>query len=243
MLLGTIQHSVMRGIVETERPIVNNGILHHTIFCRISRALKRMRWAGAAVILSMFPVGCAMWTAPITVMYGGAANETAILRVPFNVEIRSLDGEQVSKGIAQDDLRIQIGPGTHRAEVRYSVLYPTTGGDFDKIQSDYYLISFDCLAGGTYRIECDDPRTIDATRRYARHPSFRVLPHVTIPVPPAVSAEKPAPSIPVPATPSGRAQDGASATELKRVWEKATPAERRAFLDSMNAPRSATPPP
>jgi len=222
---------------------VNNGILNHTIFYRIYQALKRMGWVGSALILASTPVGCAMWMAPITVMYGGPANETAILRVPFNVEIRSLDGEQVSKGIGQDDLRIQIGPGSHRAEVRYSVLYPTTGGDFEKIQSDYCLISFDCLTGGTYRIECDDPRTLDATRRYARHPSFRVLPHVTAPVQPAVSVEKPAPSIPAPATPSGRAQDGASATELKRVWEKATPAERQAFLDSMKAPHSATPPP
>ena len=202
-----------------------------------------MNVIGTAIAAMMVLVsGCASLKAPM-VIYGGAPEDVALLRIPFNVDIRGLDGNQVAKGLGRDEVTLQIGPGSHKAEVRFSVLYPLTGSNFEKVESDYFIISFDCVAGGSYRVECDDPHTLEDTRRYARKPVFRVIP-VSLPAvkpadkaAPVVTAVKPAASAPAPA-PAVKADKAASSSELKRVWDTASPAERKAFLDSMTSPKS-----
>jgi len=182
----------------------------------------------------MFATGCATWKTQSVVIYGGPTSEAALLRVPANVDIRSIDNEYVSKDFGHDELLIQIGPGSHKAEVRYSTLYPTTGNDYEKIQSDYFIISFDCLTGGTYRVECADPQTLDETRRFARNPSFLVLPHViAVKSAPAPTTLTFPPASVIPAQPPSKTD---SSSNLKREWEKASPADRKAFLDSINPP-------
>lgn len=187
--------------------------------------------------------GCATWKTSTIVLCNGTAGETALLRIPFNVDIRSLDDRPVCKTFGQDEAVIKIEPGSHKAEVRYSVLQPASGNDFEKIQSDYFVISFDCLGGGTYRIECQDPNTLEGARRFARAPVFAVLPRVSavkpVPTPPAAAPTAAvAPAIPAPKPRITPNTDRSS--ELMRVWEKATPEERKVFLESMSAPRSET---
>lgn len=193
----------------------------------------------AGVIATGLMTGCASWTTGSNVLYGGPADEASILRIPCNVDVRSIDGTPVSKGIGQDELLIQISPGQHRAEVRYSSLFPD-GNEIEKVTSDYYAITFCSATGEAYRVTCDDPRTLPEARRLARKPAFAVAPievahPVTIQPPPA----SPAVSTSVLATSPDR-QANETTAALRRLWDQATPAERQAFLDSMNAPRHET---
>lgn len=194
---------------------------------------------GGVILLA---AGCAMWRIPTLTLCNGPASETALLKIPFNVDIRSLDGIPVSKPFGQDEAYIRIAAGSHKAEVRYSILQPVQGNDVEKIQSDYYILSFDCLAGGTYRLECHDPQTVEGVRRFAMAPVFTVLPRVTAikqaPVPPVVAPAPAAPAAPAPKPRITPNTDRSSA--LMRVWEKATPSERKAFLESMSPPRCET---
>jgi Uncharacterized protein conserved in bacteria (DUF2057) len=193
--------------------------------------MKKFGFLFASAVALLLGSGCVSRQAPLVVLYGGAAEDVAQLRIPFSVDIRDLDGNQVAKGLGRDEVILQIGPGNHKAEVRYSVLYPLTGNDYEKVESDYYRISFDCAAGGSYRIECDDHKTLEATRRFARKPVFRVIP---VSLPSAKPANKTVPA-PAPAVKDG---NDTSSVELKRMWDNATPAERKAFLDSITSPKS-----
>jgi hypothetical protein len=206
----------------------------------LSRIMKPVCLALLSIV-ALFPAGCATWKTPTLILYNGDASEAALLKVPFNVDIRYLDGVPVAKAFGQDEALIRIEPGSHTVEARYAILYPLPGSDFEKIQSDYYAFSFDCLPGGTYRIECNDPRTLEGARRFARTPVFSVLPRVT------VLRKTPIPPAPAPVLESDRPVEKPRITpntdkssELKRVWENASPAERRAFLESMNPPHCET---
>lgn len=193
--------------------------------------MKKFGFGMAMALVMLLGSGCASLQVPLVVMYGGATEDVAQLRIPFNVDIRDLDGNQVAKGLGRDEMIFQIGPGNHKAEVRYSVLYPLTGNDYEKVESDYYRISFDCAAGGSYRIECDDHKTLEATRRFARKPVFRVIP-VSLP------SSKPADKTVATQAPAAKDGNDTSSFELKRMWDNATPAERKTFLDSISSPKS-----
>lgn len=183
--------------------------------------------------LALGLTGCVSGPASV-VLYGGAPEEVAILRIPFNIDIRSLDGAEVSKALGRDEVALQIAPGSHQVEVRYSSLYPTRGSDFEKIESAYYVVRFDCARGWVYRIDCDEPRSLDAARRYARSPVFRILTVTAGGGGESVSgARQNAAHGEVPTTASGAASDTVS--ELRQVWDKASPAQRKAFLNAIEA--------
>ena len=98
--------------------------------------MKKFGFGMAMAVALLMGSGCASLQVPLVVLYGGASEDVALLRIPFNVDIRDLDGNQVGKGLGRDEMIFQIGPGAHKAEVRYSVLYPLAGSNFEKVESN-----------------------------------------------------------------------------------------------------------
>jgi len=126
-----------------------------------------------AVMASIFfMTGCQ--STRIVRMYNGPdvpADQLATLVAPWCISLRSVDGVPAPSTLA-DELRLLLKPGVHTVEARYVVLYPTGKSDTEKIVSDYITLTFTGEAGKIYTICSKDPKTLEATRKYAAHVSL-----------------------------------------------------------------------
>ena len=167
------------------------------------------------------------------------AAQLTTLIVPWCINLRAIDGLPAPSTLA-NEMRLILGPGAHTMEARYVVLYPTQGSDTEKIASDYVRIKFNSKAGATYTICSKDPKTIEATRRYAANVELWVEESgagvvkkigadnsVPLKVPSATMPSDVAAPAPAVGNPDVQAQ-------LQAIWDKAGENDREAFMNKVH---------
>lgn len=178
-------------------------------------------------------------------LYNGpevSADQLATLVVPWCISLRTIDGSPAPSTLA-NEMRLVLGPGSHTMEARYVVIFPTSGNDSEKIVSDYVRLRFKAEPGKTYTICSKDPKTLEATRRYAAHVSLWIAETgggakgaaMTTPAPaaqtPITTSAKPETAT---TTPKADVRDTRS--ELQKLWDNASEQDRKAFRDKVLQP-------
>ena len=110
-------------------------------------------------------------------------DQIAMLHVPDDIRVASVDGKSLSSGILGARTmtpRISLLPGQHLVVFRYYSIWSThtTKVSPDKlpdvVQSPLHQVRFEAKAGGTYHFEFTRPKTEDAAKIFARQ-SFSPL--------------------------------------------------------------------
>jgi hypothetical protein len=195
-----------------------------------------------ALAAMMFFSGCrSVTTLQLSDRTDVPPEQLTTLVVPWCISLRTLDGAPAPSTLA-DELRLVLNPGPHTMEARYVVLFPTRGGDNEKIASDYVRVTFNGEAGKTYIVCSKDPKTLEEARRYAAHVSLWIEDKgagqkkgVALPgfpsSAPAVTAGPTPVAKPVTA-PSGVGNPDIQA-QLQEIWSKAGEQDRKAFRDKL----------
>ncbi len=202
-------------------------------FSHIARCLL----ASGAFVLGM--TGCRSVTT--LNLYNGPdvpAAQLTTLVVPWCINLRTIDGLPAPSTLA-NEMRLILGPGAHTMEARYVVLYPTQGSDTEKIASDYVRVKFNGKAGATYTICSKDPKTLEATRRYAANVELWVEEDAhgvvkkvsagnsgSLKESPAVMHTEGVAPAPAAGNPDVQAQ-------LQAIWDKASESDRKAFVNKV----------
>ena len=170
------------------------------------------------------------------------ADQVAHLEVPHVAQVVSVDSVKLNfagRLATGETTTYTIDPGAHRLAVRYHEFWPIGEDDHETFSSDPVMLEGAFEAGSVYRVQLKRPQTLNEARAFEKAPVFTLIQAST--VTPAdhdkskavlkPSSLAPAKPVPVetkpPATPS--ASDGAALDNLKSSWQKATPAERKAF--------------
>jgi hypothetical protein len=109
---------------------------------------------------------------------GEAAQEkqTATLRIPYYLEVISVDGEGAGNFLIRTfrsgDRELRLLSGPHTLDVRYNDSWPVDAEDREKIVSAAVALNFQALPGKTYVIHADEPKDLQGARAFASRPSM-----------------------------------------------------------------------
>jgi uncharacterized protein YccT (UPF0319 family) len=203
--------------------------------------IARYLLAAMAIVLCM--AGCRSVTT--LNLYNGPdvpAAELTTLVVPWCINLRTIDGVPAPSTLA-NEMRLILGPGAHTMEARYMVLYPTQGSDTEKIASDYVRVKFNGKAGATYTICSKDPKTIEATRRYAAKVELWIEESDGGVVKKIGAGNSTPLKVPSAATLANVAEPASAPkiensdiqAQLQAIWDKAGENDRKAFMNKVHS--------
>jgi hypothetical protein len=209
--------------------------------------LRILNVAAAAVVLLS---GCA--TTSTTKLYPGperAPGEVASVVVPWQVQVRNVNGMKVPIALFAGSVKestVCILPGPQEWSVRYYDPFADERSDYD---SNPYIVDrtgpvslqFTADAGHTYQVTFETPEQNPALRDAVQKVKFRVVEsgrEVAQPVIEQAAAQ--AGSKPAVADEGGPARvepvalEAATLDQLKKWWNVAGSAERKAFMEWAN---------
>ncbi|MDX1757254.1 MAG: DUF2057 domain-containing protein [Marinobacter sp.] len=213
---------------------------------------RRLRAALSLSALILF-AGCSSTLTNIQTWEGDALDgaQVAVLEAPGQIQVTAVNGREV-KTYLMDDLALnyELLPGSNTVVFRYKTIWAkgrAVENDESKVnvvESDPHQVTFDAVAGQTYRFSLPEPRNqseaeamvenlrvqvvnaagnvVGNTRRYEPAPATAKASTGSS------TAGNPSPATaPVPTAPGGQLNplDG-----LKVLWERASAEEKREFL-------------
>lgn len=137
--------------------------------------MSRKEWLGISFFAIML-AGCAA-PGPAK-LYEGAfrtAAETAMIRLPEQVQVMALDGQEQTGSLLQRDQLLAVLPGEHVFSLRYVELFQINSEEHEVVRSRQSALRFTAVAGHEYRIEMDKQGSLEVARKFAKDPKFRLV--------------------------------------------------------------------
>lgn len=171
-------------------------------------------------------------------LYDGQARpavEVTSVQVPEQIQVMSMDGVEVTGTLLQRGQSLELLPGEHVLTLRYVQLFQISSEDHEVVRSRQAALRFLAEAGGTYRLEMDAQPSLDAARKFAKDPKFRLVNAGTGAVQHSTAIKSYAEASLVDTitkafeSTQSQTQEQTHLDLLKDVWKRATPEERAAF--------------
>lgn len=137
--------------------------------------MSQRRWLGIGLFAIML-AGCAA-QGPAKLYEGPLkpAAETAMIRLPEQVQVMAMDGQEQTGSLLQRDQLLAVLPGEHVFSLRYVELFQINSEDHEVVRSRQSALRFTAEAGREYRIEMDKQGSLVAARKFAKDPKFRLV--------------------------------------------------------------------
>ncbi|MBP7178697.1 MAG: DUF2057 domain-containing protein [Moraxellaceae bacterium] len=200
--------------------------------------MKVGKWSWVVPTIVLL-AGCA---APGTVrLYDGEARqpaEVALISAPEQVQVMALDGVEPTGLLRQHSQSLELLPGEHVLTLRYVQLFQINASEHEVVRSRQAALRFTAVAGTEYRLEMDKQPSLDAARKFAKAPQFRLINNAneTVGQSTAIKSYAEASLIDTITKAFESTQNSDAQTQaqthldlLKDVWGRATPDEREAF--------------
>lgn len=200
--------------------------------------MKIGKWLVLVVPAVMLLAGCT--TTGSVRLYEGQARhpaEVTQIRVPEQVQVMAMDGVEVTGTLLQRGQSLEVLPGEHVLTLRYVQLFQINSEDHEVVRSRQAALRFTAEAGATYRLEMDAQPSLDAARKFARDPKFRMVNEGSGAVEQSTAIKSYAEASLVDTitrafeSTQSQAQGQTHLDLLKDVWGRATPQERTAFRE------------
>lgn len=137
--------------------------------------MSQKKW----LVMGFFAIMLAGCAAPGPAkLYEGAlkpAAETAMIRLPEQIQVMALDGQEQTGSLLQRDQMLAVLPGEHVFSLRYVELFQINSEEHEVVRSRQSALRFTAVAGHEYRIEIDKQGNLDAARKFAKDPKFRLV--------------------------------------------------------------------
>ncbi|HCT41833.1 MAG TPA: hypothetical protein DF427_11925 [Moraxellaceae bacterium] len=137
--------------------------------------MSRKEW----LAISFFAIMLAGCAAPGPAkLYEGAlrpAAETAMIRLPEQVQVMALDGQEQTGSLLQRGQLLAVLPGEHVFSLRYVELFQINSEEHEVVRSRQSALRFTAVAGHEYRIEMDKQGSLEVARKFAKDPKFRLV--------------------------------------------------------------------
>lgn len=197
--------------------------------------MSQKKWLGIGFLVIML-AGCAA-PGPAK-LYEGVlkpATETAMIRLPEQVQVMAMDGQEQAGNLLQRGQLLAVLPGEHVFSLRYVELFQINSEEHEVVRSRQSALRFTAEAGHEYRIEMDKQASLAVARKFAKDPKFRL-----IDVSSGVTTESTAIKSYAEASlvdtitkafdsAESKAQGPTHLDLLKDVWGRASPEERAGF--------------
>lgn len=137
--------------------------------------MGQRKWLGMGLIAILL-AACA--TQGPAKLYEGplrSAAETAMIRLPEQVQVMAMDGQEQAGSLLQRDQLLAVLPGEHVFSLRYVELFQINSEEHEVVRSRQTALRFTAVAGREYRIEMDKQGSLDAARKFAKDPKFRLV--------------------------------------------------------------------
>jgi uncharacterized protein YccT (UPF0319 family) len=198
--------------------------------------MKAVTWMALLVSAMMWLTGCAS-TGPIRLYEGPARQQADVthIQVPEQVQVMAMDGVEVTGALLQRGQALEVLPGEHVLTLRYVQLFQINSNDHEVVRSRQAALRFTAEAGETYRLEMDVQSSLDAARKFAKSPAFRVVNVKSGAMEQSVAIKSYAEASLVDTITKAfestqqQAQGQTHLDLLKDVWTRAVPEERTAF--------------
>lgn len=137
--------------------------------------MSRKEWLGISFFAIML-AGCAA-PGPAKLYEGElrSAAETAMIRLPEQVQVMALDGQEQTGSLLQRDQLLAVLPGEHVFSLRYVELFQINSEEHEVVRSRQSALRFTAVAGHEYRIEMDKQGSLEVARKFAKDPKFRLV--------------------------------------------------------------------
>lgn len=137
-----------------------------------------MNWVkqGIGASLALLLAACAS-SGPIR-LYEGAerpAADVATLNVPEQIQVMAVDGKEITGSLLEKSQLMTALPGEHVFSLRYVELFQINSEEHEVVRSRQTALRFTAVAGREYRIEMDKQGSLDAARKFAKDPKFRLV--------------------------------------------------------------------
>lgn len=131
---------------------------------------------GLALCLVGLLTACAS-TGPIR-LYEGAERplaEVALVSLPEQVQVMAVDGSDTGGTMLQRNSSFVMLPGERVFSLRYVELFQINSEEHEVVRSRQAALRFTAEAGAEYRIEYDKQPSLEAARKFAKAPVFRLV--------------------------------------------------------------------
>ena len=137
-----------------------------------------MNWLklGVSTSLVMLLAACAS-SGPVR-LYEGAERpdtEVATISVPEQIQVMSVDGQERAGGLLERNQIMTALPGEHVFSLRYVELFQINSEEHEVVRSRQSALRFTAEAGREYRVEMEKQGNLDAARKFAKDPKFRLV--------------------------------------------------------------------
>lgn len=190
------------------------------------------KWMALVVPAVVLLGGCAA-TGSVR-LYEGQARQSAevtMIEVPEQVQVMAMDGVEVTGTLLQRGQSLEVLPGEHVFTLRYVQLFQINSEDHEVVRSRQAALRFNAEAGATYRLEMDAQPSLDAARKFAKDPKFRMV-NVrsgAVDQSTAIKSYAEASLVDTITKAFESTQSQTYLDLLRDVWGRATPEERAAF--------------
>lgn len=137
-----------------------------------------MNWLklGMSTSLVILLAACAS-TGPVRLYEGAERSDTevATIRVPEQIQVMSVDGQERTGGLLERNQIMTALPGEHVFSLRYVELFQINSEEHEVVRSRQSALRFTAEAGREYRVEMEKQGNLDAARKFAKDPKFRLV--------------------------------------------------------------------
>lgn len=214
----------------------------------MSFSLRSLALPLLAAVLSVS--GCASSQLPQQAYEGPARApaEVAVLDVPEDVQVMAIDGREPPASFLRSQVTLALLPGEHVLSLRYVHLFQINSDDHEVVRSGQAALRFPAVAGGRYRLEAPPQRDLEAARKFAKAPQFRLVDLGGGAAVESVSIKSYAEASLIDTLGKAfQSSGGAGATEvtnmdlLKDIWNRSSPQEQDAFRAWINQQTNKNP--
>lgn len=197
----------------------------------------------------LFLSGCASSRGPQQA-YEGVARapaEVATLEVPEELQVMAIDGREPPPSFLRSQVQLALLPGEHVLGLRYVHLFQINSDEHEVVRSGQAALRFTAVAGGRYRLEAPPQRNLDAARKFAKAPQFRLADLGGGAVVDSVAVKSYAEASLIDTLGKAFQTGGAGATEvtntdlLKDIWSRSSREEQDAFRAWINQQANKNP--
>ena len=135
---------------------------------------KKVLWL--IVISSLFLTACQGIT-PHQAYEGPpkSDSEVATFFIPGNYNLLSIDGVKFPRLALRNDTTVKTLPGSHQFIIEYQNFWDLGGGEFEKITSKPFAVTFTTKAGIQYSIKSAPLESVEQAKNYAEKPIVSIF--------------------------------------------------------------------
>jgi uncharacterized protein YccT (UPF0319 family) len=164
------------------------------------------------------------------------ASDKAVLQVPAVFNVLYVDGQkQEGRFFNTQAHQLPLAIGEHTLALQYERFFGDDD-DFDKVKSEPFLVTLTLPLATTYAVQLPNLQTVDAAKRFARSPVLKVLDAQGQSVELALRLQLRGDdllaqlTVPTASMNTVNEANGEALEQLRYWWQKASAAEREAFL-------------